>query len=181
MLFDCCIAQLACCLAGNGPPALAQLQLCIRNKHMTASAAPPPGSTPDPDYLGARMDVSSAPTASGVTIAVAAKRGRVACVTASLDGDGVVHLSSPVLYAVPAPRILGASYQLVKRDMELGDIIDLVLLPSDGGAEGRFAAAEHLAVLSHRSVCIDPSVSVSSRGSALVFCVSVSTALGRGV
>jgi hypothetical protein len=107
------------------------------------------------------MTVSSASTASGVTIAVAAKRGRVACVTASLDSDGAVQLSSPVVYAVPAPRILGASYQRMKRDMELGDIMDLVLLPSDEGAEGQPAAAEHLAVLSHRSVCACPSVALS--------------------
>lgn len=84
---------------------------------------------------------------------MAAKLGRVACLTASLDGDGAVQLSSPVLYALPAPRILGASYQLIKRDMELGDIMDLVLLPPGGRAEGQHAAAEHLAVLSHRLVC----------------------------
>lgn len=96
------------------------------------------------------MTVSPRPTASGLTIAVSAKRGRIACLTASLDRDGAVQLSEPVLYAMPAPRVLGASYQYTKREMELGDIMDLVLLPA-GDSEGeRQAGTEHLAVLSHR-------------------------------
>lgn len=100
------------------------------------------------------MAVSSEPTAAGITVAVAAKRGRVACLTASLDADGSAQLSSPVLYALPAPQILGASYQLMKqRELELGNVMDLVVLPAAGGPglQGQQQpAVEHLAVLSHR-------------------------------
>jgi hypothetical protein len=133
--------------------------LCAEAPHQTPSSCTVPmpccallctGTSTDPDYLGACLAVSPQPTAGGdaITVAVAAKRGRIACLTVQLAADGSVQLSSPVVYALPAPRVLGASYQLMKRDMELGDIIDLVLLPPGKQQHGQ--AAEHLAVLSHR-------------------------------
>lgn len=126
------------------------------------------GTSADPDYLGARLAVSPQPTAAGdaLTVAVAAKRGRIACLTVQLAADGSVQLSSPVVYALPAPRVLGASYTLMKRDMDLGDVIDLVLLPRSNQhgqqqQQQQGQAVEHLAVLSHRcegvsqsSVCV---------------------------
>lgn len=96
------------------------------------------------------MTVAAQATAHGVSIAVAAKRGRIACLTACLDADGAVQLSSPIVYAAEAPRVLGASYQLLKqREMELGTIVDMVLLP--WGPTGPLR--ESLAVLSERCVC----------------------------
>lgn len=99
------------------------------------------------------MAVSPQPTAAGVTVAVAAKRGRIACLTVSLDSDGSAQLSTPVLYALPALQILGASYKLMKqRELELGNVMDLVVLPAAGGqnVQGQQLAMEHLAVLSHK-------------------------------
>jgi hypothetical protein len=115
-----------------------------------ACDAHPAGSCAEPEYLGARMAVSPQPTAAGVTVAVAAKRGRIACLTVSLDSDGSAQLSTPVLYALPALQILGASYKLMKqRELELGNVMDLVVLPTAGGQDVQLAF-EHLAVLSHK-------------------------------
>jgi hypothetical protein len=117
---------------------------------------PVPEDRPSPDMLGARMSVSPTPTPAGISIAVAASRGRVACLTASLSVGGAVQLSSPVLYAVPyagpLETTVGKSYWLRKRPtMELGDIIDLVLLPAaNSGRQQQQQVSEHLAVMHHR-------------------------------
>lgn len=66
-------------------------------------------------------------------------------------------LSPPVVYAAEAPRVLGASYKLLQQQsMELGSVIDLVLLPASSSTEGEAPQQqEHLAVLTHRyGVCV---------------------------
>lgn len=95
-------------------------------------------------------------TANGVTVAVSAKHGRIACLTARLDEDGAAVLSPPVVYAAEAPRVLGASYKLQQQSMELGSVIDLVLLPASRSTEGQAPQQqEHLAVLTQRyGVCL---------------------------
>lgn len=147
----CFCSDVTCFVLGRFSDFATDTQLAVAVLCCAGASCPAAGLAEPADYLGARMAVAARPgAAGGITVAIAAKRGRIACLTASLDADGAAQLSSPVLYAVPAPQILGASYRLMQqRDMELGNVVDLLVMPA---AEGQRAAGsmEHMAVLSHR-------------------------------
>lgn len=109
------------------------------------------GYDPDPEYLGFCMAVSPHAEPHGVTIAVAAQQGRIACLTASIDADSVVQLSAPVVYAAAAPeaRMSGRDQEGQSAAQQLRDIGGLAVLPAAHGSvdhHGHHGVLEHVAV-----------------------------------
>jgi hypothetical protein len=104
------------------------------------------GNHLDKHHLGCKLAVS----ADSSTLALAAARGRIACLSVAATADGV-QLSEPAVYAPAAAGVAGAVdiERGRQQRLELGSIVDLTFLLHDSSNSD----AQHLAAISYR--CAD--------------------------
>jgi hypothetical protein len=109
---------------------------------LLAHAISPAGNHLDKDHLGCRLAIS----ADGSSLALAAARGRVACLAVTATADGV-QLSEPAVYAPAAAGVAGAvEYERGRQQrLELGSIVDLAFCSSSSSS-----GVQHLAAISYR-------------------------------
>ncbi|KAF6262595.1 hypothetical protein COO60DRAFT_1674970 [Scenedesmus sp. NREL 46B-D3] len=105
-----------------------------------------PGDHLDADHLGCRLAVSS----DGSCLALAAARGRLACLSVSATAEGV-QLSEPAVYAPAAAAVAGVVELGRGRQqrLELGSVVDLAFFSSSRSSSSS-GGVQHLAAISHR-------------------------------
>jgi hypothetical protein len=123
---------LLCPIHINKCYALACMALLLAGNHL------------DKDHLGCRLAVSP----DGSCLALAAARGRLACLSVTAKADGV-QLSEPAVYAPAAAGVAGA-VELDRgrqRRLELGSIVGLTFFSGSGSSSSN---VQHLAAISYR-------------------------------
>jgi hypothetical protein len=105
------------------------------------------GNHLDKDHLGCRLAVSP----DGSCLALAAARGRLACLSVTATADGV-QLSEPAVYAPAAAGVAGAVELESGRQqrLELGSIVDLAFFSGNRGSNSGSGTVQHLAAISYR-------------------------------
>ncbi|WIA22180.1 hypothetical protein OEZ85_004514 [Tetradesmus obliquus] len=133
-------------LLANGSLAVLRYNSMVNRFMVVSELMLASGNHLDKDHLGCRLAISS----DGRSLALAAARGRVACLAVASTAEGVA-LSEPAVYSPAAAAVAGAVAvdRAREQQLELGSIVDLAFC-SCSSSSSSSSDVQHLAAISYR-------------------------------
>ncbi|WIA42631.1 hypothetical protein OEZ86_008604 [Tetradesmus obliquus] len=134
-------------LLANGSLAVLRYNSMVNRFMVVTELMLASGNHLDKDHLGCRLAISS----DGRSLALAAARGRVACLAVASTAEGVA-LSEPAVYAPAAAAVAGAVAvdRAREQQLELGSIVDLAFCSCSSSSSSSSSDVQHLAAISYR-------------------------------